>query len=90
MKIVVDLPDHRSDIGFINRDEASRQQMEKIMKLTHNQAIELFQKGEYDAAWDMAQRDEGLLPHVQKNDWLKFAAQCVERRKEFDIQWSMD
>ena len=52
------------------------------MNRTHNEAIEMFETGNREAAWEIAKRDEGLSPHVSKRDWMLFAVRTIERRKE--------
>lgn len=52
------------------------------MKRTHNEAIEAFAAGNRQQAWEIAQQDEGLSPHVSQKDWMLFAARCVANRAE--------
>ncbi len=32
-----------------------------------------------DAAWTIAQQDEGLLPHVTKQDWLRYMSDLIAK-----------
>jgi hypothetical protein len=47
------------------------------MKRTHLNAMELFKQGNINAAWEMAQQDEGLLPEVTQESWVKYATGLV-------------
>lgn len=51
------------------------------MKITHLKAREILETtGDEDAAWAMAQQDEGLLPDVTKAQWLEFCYACIARK----------
>ena len=52
------------------------------MTMTHNEALDLLAQGNEDAAWAMAQRDEGLNPNATRDMWLAFARGCLETRRE--------
>lgn len=52
------------------------------MRRTHNEAIEMFETGNREAAWEIAKLDDGLSPHVSKKDWMLFAVRCVANRAD--------
>jgi hypothetical protein len=47
------------------------------MKRTANEALEMAATGNFDAAWAIAQQDEGLLPHVTKTKWIAWAKKKI-------------
>ena len=49
------------------------------MTNTHNKAIAILATGNQARAWEVAQQDEGLLPHITFGAWLAFAEACVAR-----------
>jgi len=51
------------------------------MKLTFVEATEILKTGNEQAAWELAQQDEGLLPGVTKEQWLAFAYNVIENDK---------
>lgn len=51
------------------------------MTKTLNVAIEALKNGSEDAAWIIAQCDEGLDRSVTKADWLAFARGVIARRE---------
>ena len=53
------------------------------MNMTHNEAIAILANGDEDKAWEVAQKDEGLLSGVTKEQWLTFAYKCIENRKAY-------
>lgn len=57
------------------------------MTLTHNEAIALFICGNVDAAWEVAQKDEGLNESVTKEQWVVFAARSVANQKACDAAY---
>ncbi len=51
------------------------------MKITHLKAREILETtGDEDAAWAMAQQDEGLIEGVTKAQWLEFCRACIARK----------
>lgn len=42
------------------------------MKTTHLQAKEIFKAGDINKAWEIAKKDEGLLPEITKEKWIKW------------------
>ncbi len=48
------------------------------MTRTHNEAIAVLRTGNEARAWEVAQMDEGLLPGVTFEHWLKFAYKCID------------
>ena len=48
------------------------------MNTTHNEAKELFIAGQIDKAWEVAQQDEGLLPHVTKEMWIEWIQTTIK------------
>ena len=51
------------------------------MKLTFIEATEILKTGNEQAAWEMAQQDDGLLPGVTQEQWLAFAYGVIENDK---------
>lgn len=49
------------------------------MNLTHNAAMIEARKGNWTAAWKIAQQDDGLLDHVTFTDWKNFAERTIAR-----------
>lgn len=55
------------------------------MNTTHLQAKAALLNGEgIDAAWLIAQQDEGLLPTVTKEIWIREMARIIERELQTD------
>jgi len=52
---------------------------ENTMNLTHNAAMIEARKGNWTAAWKIAQQDDGLLDHVTFTDWKNFAERTIAR-----------
>ena len=52
-----------------------------------NQALEALKNGNEEEAWKIAQQDEGLLPHVTKEQWIEFAYKAIERREQEERMW---
>lgn len=52
------------------------------MNTTLNQALEQGEQGNWDAAWELAQQDDGLLAGVSREDWFRFAVNAIRRRAE--------
>ena len=49
-------------------------------------AIEEVKKGNYEEAWEMARKDEDLMPSVTREQWLKHACESIEYEKEVNAQ----
>lgn len=47
------------------------------MQKTHLIAKQLYMAGKFDAAWEVAQLDEGLLPNVTRDQWEDFMIRCI-------------
>lgn len=45
-------------------------------------AKQLFINGNIDAAWEVAQLDEGMRPDVTRAEWEAFMVSCIERNPE--------
>jgi len=57
------------------------------MTRTHNEAIALFQAGNIDKAWEVAQKDEGLNEGVTKEAWVSFATRSIANQKACDAAY---
>ena len=49
------------------------------MKLTFVEATEILKTGNEQAAWELAQQYDGLLPGVTKDQWLAMAYNVIEQ-----------
>ena len=49
------------------------------MKLTFVEATEILKTGNEQAAWELAQQDDGLLPGTTKEQWLAMAYNVIEQ-----------
>jgi hypothetical protein len=50
------------------------------MKMTLNDALTYAKAGNWDKAWEVAQRDDGLDSNVTFDEWKPFAERCLARR----------
>lgn len=55
------------------------------MKMMFLEAKAALAAGNPDRAWELAQQDEGLLPGVQKADWLAYVEAIIAREKAAPI-----
>ena len=51
------------------------------MKMTAIDSLKLADAGEWDAAWELAQQDEGLLSDVTRSRWEKWARRQLAMRR---------
>lgn len=52
------------------------------MKLTFIEAVQTLKTGNEQAAWEIAQQDDGLLTGITKEQWLTFAYGVIEMDKK--------
>lgn len=55
--------------------------------MTFTTALELLKNGNEDAAWAVAQMDEGMNPGVTKEAFLAYAERCIEQQKVIDAAY---
>lgn len=50
------------------------------MEKTLNEALRHGKDGNWNKAWEVAQKDDGLLEGTTKDEWIEFAKAAIERR----------
>ena len=56
------------------------------MQTTHLKAKQMLIDGAgIDAAWEVAQQDEGLLPNITKQDWVRYMSKIIAAEVQPDL-----